>query len=310
LPTGARFAELVALAQQLRSADATAGGCLLERTPEGFRLAADLLSAFDPIPDAPASLESFSDRPEARVAVLGAFGPGGASDAAIVLAPFTTTPPALAGAPVVALLQSVEGVALRYSTHAATDADSGLSPSQAVPRLLASAPADAALYVTAEAGTPLAELYALLAELPDARPTALAVALPAGTRLPPPPEPAAAARCAEGLPELPEDAPLGDLEPAALGATLSALRQSATSCMRALHGAGKLTLALRVDAGGRVSDACAIESDVTEGVLATCLTESARQLRFPAPSPPGFVDLHLPLTLMPSDLQPQNPVCR
>jgi hypothetical protein len=179
-----------------------------------------------------------------------------------------------------------------------------------------------ALFVTAEAAIPLERVARVLALVPDslAGRVALAVALAPGTRLPQPPgqtehADAGAGLCADGgLSELAEDAPTGDLRPETLVQRLAPLRRSAEACVSGTQGpgaaGGRVVLALRIGPDGAVTEACAAEDSTGDPVLRTCLLRAARTLAFDVPSPPGFVDVELPLVLAPVASQRQVPLCR
>ena len=164
---------------------------------------------------------------------------------------------------------------------------------------------NATFYVSAEAGVSLETVARLLSVLPADKAIALAIVLPAGTKLPaatPPPAPSADL-CPDGLPELDANEAQGDLERSAIVAALPPLQDAATECMRNATGAaragGKLVLGLRVARDGNVSRACTVRDAIGDAALATCVLSGARQLRFPAPNPAGSVDVQLPLSLSP-----------
>jgi hypothetical protein len=311
LPSHATFGELVALARTLdqHGAGDSTESCLLGANGDASRLGAAVLPAVRPMPDAPAALVTTLDS-GGRVRVLSHWGQTG--DGEFALATFTTVSAAAARAPAAVLALTRAGVFVRYGDREARPDDGPLAP-HAIPTRLASAPAHA-LYLTAERDMPVSELHALLASLPLDRPVALAVALPAGTRLPEPTRPGRAAHaCPDGLPAPPRGAQEGDLAAAEIANALASLPAEAARCRDTAGGAaaagGKLTLALRVEPDGRVRDACAVRDSVSEPALVACLVGFARGLRFSAPAPAGFVDLHVPLDLAPAGPEPQRPTC-
>ena len=171
--------------------------------------------------------------------------------------------------------------------------------------------------VSAEASVPLERVIDLLARLPAslAGRVTLAVPLAAGTRLPDP-RPVVASEsagelCPEGLPELAEDAPLGDLGAPEIRAALDPLRVAAELCVGTSSGpgasGGRVGLAVRIEPGGRVEAACVTEDSSGDSQLRACLARAARDLVFAAPG--GYVDFVVPLVLEPGRAQRQVPVC-
>jgi hypothetical protein len=159
----------------------------------------------------------------------------------------------------------------------------------------------ATVYVTADRTQPLRSLYGLLRLIPNRYEVALAVALPPGTRLPARAPDSPEGLCPKGLPEPASGEVEGSLGQDAVRTAVAPLRTAALSCAlsaggRALLG-GRLTLALRVGKEGRATTACVVEDAIGEPLLRRCLISAARDLNLPAPSPAGFVDLHLPLQI-------------
>jgi hypothetical protein len=199
---------------------------------------------------------------------------------------------------------------VRASDGAASDAASE-PMSSAAARAVALA-AGSTLFVTASASTPLSELHALLAQLPAALPVAFAVLLPPGTSLPSTSATLEAeVACPSGLPEVADDAPLGDLDPSALGPAVQALQTEIAPCLGAMPiESARVELALRIAADGSVAQSCLLKSGGLDARTASCLVISARSITFEKPSPPGFVDLHLPLALHAEGPAPQRGLCR
>lgn len=315
LDTNASFGDLVAAARALgeHGAAASDAGCLIARRGTAFHIDADLLPAVHPLPGAPVDLATSLARGTTRARLLTHWGEIGDGAYDLALATFTTTATATARAPAALLVVTHAGVFLRYGDRDASPRDGPLAPDAAVARV--GALPEHALYVTAEHDTRLSEVHALLARLPAERPVALAVALPAGTRLP---QPASLAEttsqaCPGGLPEPVAGATEGDLAPADIVAALAPLREAATQCLQSARSAaiagGKLTLALRIAPDGRVRDACAAQDGIGDPALIECVVEFVRGVRFPAPSPAGFVDVQLPLDLTSVGPPPQRAIC-
>jgi hypothetical protein len=170
--------------------------------------------------------------------------------------------------------------------------------------------------VTAEAETPATEVHALLRALPSSvRDVALAVALDPATSLPStaPQAPDARMHCPDGLPEPPASAPEGDLPSASIVRSMTAIHERLQRCLANTTGpgtvGGKVTLALRIADTGNVSHSCLVEDAIHDNVLAACLTETARAATFSRPTPVGFVDVHIPLSLAPSSDPAPRVVC-
>jgi hypothetical protein len=233
---------------------------------------------------------------------------------ALVLASFTALGPQSVRTLGVALLATDEGVYLRYSDAPASAADGPLPTQSAIAGLLAAPHNGAAvLYVTAEAAIPLAQLVELLRLLPAERPVALALALPAGTQVPVTSPQQTAQVCADGLPPLAEGSAEGELDSREIVAALGPLKQAAQDCLQNAQGraraGGRLVLALRIDKSGAVQESCAQEDAIGDAALAACVLASSRDLRFPAPRPPGPVDVLLPLSLVPTGSAQERALC-
>jgi hypothetical protein len=147
---------------------------------------------------------------------------------------------------------------------------------------------------------------------------ALAVPLDPDVRLPAepvvPPEVMDRGFCGGGaLPEPAADAVEGDLPAVEVRAALAPLGEAAARCLAGASGraasGGRLDLALRITAAGRVGDACVVRDPILDPTLRLCVLAAAQSLRFPAPSPAGFVDLALPLRLTPDAALAQRPLC-
>lgn len=314
LGADATFVDLARAARRLddRRDQESDRGCLLAR---GWRLEADLAVAVRPLPAPPEDLDARLAADAGPVTVLsrwGAYGDGDPSHVSLTAAT-TTLPPRREPARV--WFVTDRGVYVRSTEGAA-----GVGPGSVEDAADALGAPDAvgALFVTAESGVSLARLADVLRAIPDALSgrVGLAVALAEGTRLPEPPAtapPTEDASCPGGLPPLAEDAPIGRLRPEAIVGSLGPLRQAAATCVGAAEGegagGGRVALAIRIGPGGLVQEACAVEDATNDPSLRACLARAARTTAFPAPDPPGAVDVQLPLVLAPLPSQRQRPLC-
>ncbi len=313
----ATFGDLVdtASARVLAGADAATAPCLLAARGGGHVLSAELMPALSELAEPADDLDAQLRAARGPVRALTAWGQSGAIDPDLAIAAFTALPPQSLRAAVVAIVLTDEGAYLRFGAGGSSDADGPLPIASVVPRLLARPEAaQAVLFVTAESAIPLGDLAGLLRLLPHGRDVALAQLLPQGTRLPVLAGPTPPARaCPDGLPEPAPGRAEGQLATETVGAALAPLRDSASACLVNAQGAaragGRLAIALRIDERGGVEDACLLEDGIADSGLATCVLGSARALRLPAPQPPGFVDVHLPLALTPSNEPAPAPLC-
>lgn len=301
LEIDATFLDLVAAARRqddLRDQDSDAG-CLVRSSP--LRLSADLAAAVRPLPEPPPSLTA---RLESRVVVLTRYGAIGEPSAPLALAAFTTTRPA-AGASAQVLVVTPRALYLGSTERPRFDE---IDRS----RLARLDDGTSQLFVTATAGMPVAELVAILGELP-AMPgrVALAVPLPENTRLPEPP-----ASTAETAPicqlTTPAEEALGELPISALREGVAPLIDRARLCAGTTDGpgalGGRVQLAMRIDARGRVIEACVTDDDTNDGALRACLVAAARELAFPAPTG-GALDVALPFSIAPGPTHRQLALC-
>ncbi len=296
-----------------RDQESTAG-CLLR---PAWRLEADLAVAVRPLPAPPDDLDEFLESEPGPVNVLSRWGAYGSGDPEkpSFSAVTSTRPPRREPAIVWAITD--RGVYVR-SSSAREPADP--QPLDTVASSITDPASIGVLYVTAEAGTPVDRVADLLRRVPAALAgrVGVAVALAPGTRLPAPPEASdsadsSAGLCPDGLPELPGDAATGDLRPDAIVASLGPLRQAAGTCVSGTQGpgaaGGRVVLALRIGRDGRVESACATSDATNDPVRRECLLRAARATAFPAPSPPGSLDVQLPLSVAPLPSQRQTPIC-
>ncbi len=309
--TFAQLAEAARLLDQRRDQDSTAG-CLLRR---GWRLEADLAVAVRPLAVPEADLDARLEADAGPVVVLSRWGAYGQLDAGrVALSAVTTTlPPRVE--PATVWFVTDRGVWVRNS-----GADAARPGPMPWADATAALPTDVgALFVTAEAGVPLATLAEALSSLPDALSgrVGLAVTLAAGTRLPGAPAAADAADteglCPNGLPPLGEGMSEGSLRPDRIVSSLGPLRQGAEICVGATDGpgaaGGRVGLAMRIGPDGQLIEACVTEEAAPDPTLRACLLRAARATMFPEPDPPGAVDVALPLVLAPLDSQRQRPLC-
>jgi hypothetical protein len=325
LGSAANFGALVRAAQALESAGAASSdaGCVL-RAPStpgaSWRLEADVAVALRPLPAAWNDLDGPLRTRRGAARLLSRWGQTHAEPVALALAAFTGTQPADPTQPALAVALTDAGAWVLGTTREspATTAPVALSALPDAVRTVAAGTTPAQIFVTAEADISLETLRAALAALaPFGAPIALAVPLAPDVRLPA--EPVVAPEvmdrgfCGGGLPEPAADAVEGDLPESALRDALGPLREAAARCLanasgRAASG-GRLDLALRITAEGRVGEACVLRDPILDPALRLCVLAAAQSLRFPAPRPAGFVDLALPLRLAPDAALAQRPLC-
>jgi hypothetical protein len=313
LPHGATFADVVDAARALDAAGRTQSdaGCLFA-TAGGPRLAADLLIAAPPLPDPPEELAASLLKAAGPAAVLTGWGSSPGELPEVALAAFTTTSPASARAAAVSLFLTARGAFVRGAAMPLRARPEALEL-QVAAGLLAQVPDPAVVYVSAEAAISLERLIEALRSVPNRLETALAVALPKGTRLPPPAARGSELLCPDGLPEPSDDELEGELEPAALRDVLLPIRERALQCALSTGGTalqgGRMELGLRIGKNGRPLFSCMVSDSIGELVLCRCVIEVVRALQFPAPNPSGFVDVQLPLELAIAGPERQRPLC-
>ncbi len=308
LPADATFSDLVQTVSLVDGTETTTEPCLMGKNANGgYRLAGEVAPGLRPLPPPAEDLDA-ALKDASHVQVLSPWGAYGSAPAALSFASLTAFPP-LRNALVLVLTD--RGMTLR-GTGTAGSVQSELAPQAKDLASLGSLDGIVA-FVSAEAQVPLSQVYDLLKELTrlGAR-TALAVNLAPGTPLPALPAPNATLRCPDGLPET--DLPEGDLSLDALLSSVQPLRERAPDCL--LRGGasgaagGKLTLALRIDAQGKVQESCVRADELGDAAIAGCVLDLARKLAFPKPQPEGgVVDAELPLVLRPHSAPAQAPVC-
>ncbi|MBN1653018.1 MAG: hypothetical protein JXA30_04505 [Deltaproteobacteria bacterium] len=322
LSVDSRFGDLIKTVNSLDRQDLHHSDqrCLLRHsavTPGNWLLEADLAVAVRPLPEAPAELSRRLESVTGKIHLLTLWGRIGTEVGGIVLVAFTTTSPSSARLPAVALFLTERGVYLRHSDQDAEPTMQLLQLEDVGPSLAKIASQKAfTLYVTADAATPISALYDLLQRLPYPRhEVALAVALAAETRLPAPlaAETDSEVWCPDGLPLLLEDLPEGDMPRADIVAAIAAIRGKTQACVSSADASaaagGRVVVAFRVGASGKVENRCLVEDDIKNLALAKCILSTLDELRLPPPNPTGPVDIHLPLRLSPEGISGQRPVC-
>jgi hypothetical protein len=319
LGVGATFSDLVAAVRQLDGLgqSESAAGCLLRGGALApFHLEADLASAVHPIPDAPRELEARLDDPRDTAVVLTRWAQHGQTGS-LTLVALSATPPPLPGHVAIVILGR-EGAHLRRTEGSVPAAHAGPFPTnrlaEHLPVVLEGA---AGVVFTAEAGVPLSSLRTALGTLPAGSPPAiLGLALDAGVRLPaaPAPDPSVHGLCAGGaLPEPAADQRLGSLAPDAIRARVAGMGEGAMRCFEYARGdaarGGRLRVLARIGPQGRVSEACATADELGDPTLRACVLGVVRGLVFPAPSEGDYVDVALPIRLLPDTSQQQRPLC-
>jgi len=267
-----------------------------------------------PLPEPPADLDERLSHEAGPVVVLSRWGAyGQARPGVLALTAVTTTLPPRRE-PAAVWFVSDAGVTSR-STGAPVESGAG-----SVDEAVAQVPAEVgALFVTAEASVPLSRLADVLGRVPESLVgrAGLAVALAPDTRLPAPPPVVAIegqdALCVDGLPDLQDSDPIGTLAPEQIVSSLGPLRQAVEACAGASDGpgaaGGRVAMALRIAADGRVASACIVEDATGDPALRACIVRATRSIAFPAPEPAGFVDVQLPLALSLLESQRQRPLC-
>ena len=321
----ATFAELVRAARELEDrgeGNATAG-CLLRGSGavgEAWRFEADVAVAVRPLPAAWDDYDAHLRAHRGPARILSRWGQTRAEPYSLALATLTSTVPVDTTLPAAVVLLTDAGAYVLGTAQSSAPVGAAVPTARLVEALRALQPggAPAMIAVTAEAALPLASLREALAVLGELGvPIALAVPLAPDVRLPADPvaSPDVAERglCGRGLPEPPPSAVEGDLAQSVVVAALSPLRDAVARCMsnatgRAASG-GRLDVTLRIGADGTVTEACAVRDDVLDPALRICVLEAARSLRFPLPSPSGYVDLALPLRLAADATLAQRPLC-
>lgn len=316
LGADATFADLATAARRQddrRDSDADAG-CLVRASGAGYRLEADLAVAVRPLPAPPDDLDARMEPDRGPVRVLTRFGAyGEAAGARTALVAINTTLPPTRGV-ALAIVLTDRGAYARRSDQSGGERDA--SRVEWLVDHVGWTEVDL-VAVTAEAGVPLRALVELMERIPEtmAGRVTLAVVLEEGTRLPDAPaiqagEPAEL--CPDGLPELAESDPLGDLPAARIRGALDPLRSAAELCVGTSTGpgaaGGRVAMAVRIGPEGRVAGACVMEDSTGDAALRACLVRAARELSFDAPG--GYLDFALPLALEPGRAQRQVPVCR
>lgn len=289
--------------------------CLLGADANEVTLGVAPAPALKTMPEAPMHLAEALAASTGHARVLTRWGQRGGEPFDLLVATFTPLPPSALANPVVVAVITRTGIVLRETEQVLAVAP--LTHDDAALWLLErTSRGPFTLLVTAEAETPAIEVHALLRALPSSvRDVALAVALDPATSLPStaPQAPDARMHCPDGLPEPPASAPEGDLPSASIVRSMTAIHERLQRCLANTTGpgtvGGKVTLALRIADTGNVSASCLVEDAIHDNILAACLTETARTATFSRPTPVGFVDVHIPLSLAPSSDPSPRVVC-
>jgi len=310
LALGASFAELVRSASELDGSARPPGACLLARSQSAFVLAGELALAVRPLPPAPDDLDEALKSVE-RVELLGAWGRHGDGNGKLALVGFTASAPARSA---IALILTDRGLSLRGASGTAVSPRDALDRNAALAALAAaSASEPPTIFVSAEAGIPLRDVYALLEVLTlRGLEVVLSVSLSTNTTLPLPTSASArVARCADGLSAT--NAPEGSLPTSEIMAGIAPLKEHAADCLlrgdaRGAAG-GRLSVAFRVAADGRVQEACISSDELADPGVLACVVDLARTLSFAPPAAGGVLDLELPIVLRASARAVQRAAC-
>lgn len=307
------FADLARIARRLDDQAETHSdkACLLYAR-DGLRLDADVSLAARPLPEPPMRVLEGSAREARGVSVMSTWGTVVGQPTDSLLLVFTTTSPSAIKLPAIGLFATQSGVLIRSALPALQAQQAAVHPEEAG-RLLAQSSSPAAVYVTADGDYEVGALLALLKLIPNRYEVALAVSLPSSTRLPAAAIDPGLGLCPGGLPEPGASEREGELSRTAAQSAVAPLREAALSCAlqsrgRALLG-GKLLLAMRISADGKVREACFPSDGIGEPLLRRCLIATAKDMRLPQPSPAGFADLQLPLQLELTGPPPQRATC-
>jgi hypothetical protein len=307
----ASFAELVRSAGQLDGRARPPGMCLLSRTSSGFQLGGEVVAAVRPLPPAPEELDEALKSVE-RVELLGAWGRHGDGNGKLALVGFTASAPARSA---VALILTDRGLSLRGASGTAVSPRDALDRNAALAALGALSTGESAptIFVSAEAAIALRDVYALLEVLTlRGLEVVLSVSLATNTTLPLPASATAlVARCEDGLSAT--DAPEGSLSSSEIMAGIAPLKERTPDCLlrgdaRGAAG-GRLSIAFRVAANGRVQEACISQDELGDPGVAACVIDIARTLSFAPPSAGGVLDLELPIALRASSRAIQRAAC-
>jgi len=307
----ASYAELVHSAGQLDGRARPTAACLLARTASGFVLGGEVAAAVRPLPPAPEELDETLKNVE-HVELLSAWGRHGDGNGKLALVGFTASAPARSA---VALILTDRGLSLRGASGTTVSPRDGLDRNAALAALAALSTRETppTIFVSAEASIALRDVYALLEVLTlRGLEVVLSVSLATNTALPLPASATArVSRCEDGLPAT--DAPEGSLANSDILAGIAPLRESAPDCLlrgdaRGAAG-GRLTVAFRIAANGRVQEACIAHDELGDPGVLACVIDIARALSFAPPSAGGVLDIELPIALRASSRAVQRAAC-
>lgn len=306
LEADARYVDLVRVAGALEATTPPPDpACLLRKAEGHYALASELTPAVRPLP-LPAEELNAALKGPGGVELLSPWGRYGDGSGSLALVSFSPHAPARTA---LALLLTDRGLSLRSASGGGTLRQDELDLAAALAALAAHA--DALVFVAAEAAVSVAAFHETLAALAERGVAAtLAVNLAGGTALP---APAAAqvARCSDGLPAT--SAPEGELDVPVLARGLEPFKQLLPECLARgdAPGAagGRATVSFRINASGRVQEACIGAGDIDDSGVLSCVLELARGLSFAPPTPSGVIDIELPLALRPGSTSAPPLVC-
>lgn len=295
--------------------------CVLQapKDSDTWHLSADLAVAVHPLPQVPSDLDDQLNNREAS-SVLTRWGHVGAGARGLMLAALTASPPS-ARQQVLILVITDRGVYGRSSNVAVPLGWNGaLAPKDAITLLQKKrtqlASAVDGIYLTAERDIPLQHLKVVLGDLsPLQIPVALATSLAKGTRQPPTQRQASSELlCPNGLTPLPKGTAFGTLEPAQLQDVTMRLKQRAAVCMEHASGTSAegelLKIVSRLNPQGNVVQTCFVADELSDVGLRRCVEKVLLDLSFPAPNPPGYVDIRIPLRFVYLPATAQKPLCQ
>ena len=316
LSPNATFAELVAAAQTPVSRGSSEA-CILRRADKTgpFRLEGDIAPSIRPLPAPGNDLAARVANDEGPVRVLSTIGQSGSGE--LTVATFTRAPVSSYDHVRVVIVTGNHSYLRRTDAPMAGRFSRPLNDKQVVAMLNRGKSATPRPVVVTASGdvklTRLAQVMEQIDESPSAF-VVLAVALPQGTELPsPPPAPKAAPLCPAGLPAPSMTEPTGHLDKTATDALIKAVSGVGRICIQVAKGratlGGNMTIHARIAADGTIPLTCASTDTAQDPSLRECVLRGLRALQLTPPSPPGVVDVTVPVQLRPALEKPQPAVC-
>lgn len=286
--------------------------CIVRRTDDGFLLTAELAPVVSPMPPIDARSTRVL-RDSANVRVVSRWGIDGT--AGPYVGTFTHHPPARDGFAIVVALEGERAVV--RSTTADGPRGEGMDREHVVAALAPASGGRALVVLAPDSDLTVTDVARWLAAL-DAleAPIALGMVLTTDRDLAPnrtsPPAPDAD-RC-DALPSLASEGPVGALTPDVLRASLGPLRDAILRCAalvptRAVAEGGRLRVGVRIGPAGEANHVCVTDDDVGDDAFRICVADAARHVRWPVPSPAGFVDAYLPLVVAPDRSAEHRGLC-